>query len=101
MTSAQIYKFPDRAKRRMLSRRPRRSKNGTPEERAAKVATQPPKEVDAKRSASAKRPRRSKNGTPEERAAKRTAITAGGATIVYLATVPRQCRLKPDQAKAL
>lgn len=34
-----ILKFPYDASRRVYSRRPRRSKNGTPEERAAKTAT--------------------------------------------------------------
>ena len=33
-----IMKFPGRASRRIAARRPRRSKNGTPEERAAKAA---------------------------------------------------------------
>jgi hypothetical protein len=32
-----ILKFPARAARRIAARRPRRSKNGTPEERAAKA----------------------------------------------------------------
>jgi hypothetical protein len=35
---AEIFKFPYDACRRVHSRRPRRSKNGTPEERAAKAA---------------------------------------------------------------
>ena len=35
---AMIVKFPYSASRRILSRRPRNSKNGTPEERAAKAA---------------------------------------------------------------
>lgn len=40
-----IVKFPYAVSRRVLSRRPRRSKNGTPEERAAKAgeAKAPPK----------------------------------------------------------
>jgi hypothetical protein len=33
-----VVKFPARASRRIAARRPRRSKNGTPEERAAKAA---------------------------------------------------------------
>ena len=33
-----ILKFPYSASRRIAARRPRRSKNGTPEERAAKAA---------------------------------------------------------------
>ena len=37
-----IVKFPYSAARRVHSRRPRRSKNGTPEERAAKVAAAMP-----------------------------------------------------------
>jgi hypothetical protein len=56
-----IVKFP--YSRREAARRPRRSKNGTPEERDAKAG------VAAFRSVPFK-PRRSKNGTPEERAAK-------------------------------
>jgi hypothetical protein len=57
-----IVKFPYSASRRVAARRPRRSKNGTPEERAAKLAPEAgPATVI---------PRRSKNGTPEERAAK-------------------------------
>ena len=46
---AEIFKFPHDACRRVQSRKPRRSKNGTPEERAAKaaaeVANSPPAEV--------------------------------------------------------
>jgi hypothetical protein len=38
-SSGEIVKFPYSASRRVAARRPRRSKNGTPEERAAKVAT--------------------------------------------------------------
>jgi hypothetical protein len=33
-----LVKFPYSASRRLFARRPRRSKNGSPEERAAKVA---------------------------------------------------------------
>jgi len=41
--SAEIIKFPYSASRRVHSRKPRRSKNGTPEERAVRVtATQGP-----------------------------------------------------------
>jgi hypothetical protein len=36
--SAEIFKFPYDVSRRVHSRKPRRSKNGTPEERAAKAA---------------------------------------------------------------
>jgi hypothetical protein len=62
-----IVKFPDRAFRGCeASRRPRRSKNGTPEERAGSTPTQ----------TRPRKPRRSKNGTPEERAAKRAAASA-------------------------
>lgn len=40
---AEIFKFPYDASRRAHSKKPRRSKNGTPEERAAKAAaTQKP-----------------------------------------------------------
>jgi hypothetical protein len=57
-----IVKFPYSTSRRVVARRPRRSKNGTPEERAAKLAPEAaPAPVI---------PRRSKNGTAEERAAK-------------------------------
>jgi hypothetical protein len=38
---AEIFKFPYDACRRVHSKKPRRSKNGTPEERAAKVALLP------------------------------------------------------------
>ena len=55
------YHLTGAGRRRQAARRPRRSKNGTPEERAAKAG--PPIEREIKR-------RRSKNGTPEERAAK-------------------------------
>jgi hypothetical protein len=59
-----LLKFPDRAFRlREASRRPRRSKNGTPEERAQAAA--PVAETRVRKQ------RRSKNGTPEERAAKK------------------------------
>lgn len=59
---ATMYYFPGRAQRRReAARRPRRSKNGTPEQRAAKAC--PGIERERKQ-------RRSKNGTPEERAAK-------------------------------
>jgi hypothetical protein len=59
---SEIVKFPYSASRRVVSRRPRRSKNGTPEERAAKLVSEgAPVPVI---------PRRSKNGTPEDRAAK-------------------------------
>jgi len=93
MTAGPIFKFPDKLKRRLDSRRPRRSKNGTPEERAAKAAAQPPKQVvDLKRQAAAKRPRRSKNGTPEERAAKRAA--AASAAVLDLAAAPRPRRTR-------
>jgi hypothetical protein len=55
-----------RAKKRAAASRPRKSKNGTPEERAAKAAALPAV-------ARVIIPRPSKNGTPEERAAKRAA----------------------------
>ena len=67
---AVMFKFPDRAARRAArqeaARKPRRSKNGTPEERAEAKANGPFRKVPFK-------PRRSKNGTPEERAAKQAA----------------------------
>src|SRR5438045_155510 len=37
-----VIKFPNSASRRIFARRPRRSKNGTPEERAAKQAAGTP-----------------------------------------------------------
>jgi hypothetical protein len=62
-----IIEFPKknaawRAAKRLAASRPRRSKNGTPEERAAKAAPAAARVVI---------PRKSKNGTPEERAAKK------------------------------
>lgn len=64
-----LVKFPAIKSRRITSRRPRRSKNGTPEQRAAKAA----EEQSALRAPAecVDKPRRSKNGTPEERAAKK------------------------------
>jgi hypothetical protein len=59
-----IFKFP--YSRREAARRPRRSKNGTPEEREAKAGAAAFRSVPFK-------PRRSKNGTPGERAARQTA----------------------------
>ena len=60
-----IVNFPDRAwRRRMSARLPRRSKNGTPEERAAKATAAPA-------SGEPRKQRRSKNGTPEQRAVKK------------------------------
>jgi hypothetical protein len=56
-----VVRFP--YSRRDAARRPRRSKNGTPEERLAKAGPAAFRSVPFK-------PRRSKNGTPEERAAK-------------------------------
>lgn len=66
-----IVKFPNRSyKKRLAARRPRRSKNGTPEERAAKAppASPPTPGVHNKQ-------RRSKNGTPEQRAARKRSAT--------------------------
>ena len=64
-----IVEFPDLAfRRREASRQPRRSKNGTPEERTAQAG--PP------RADRVRKQRRSKNGTPEERAAKLQATSA-------------------------
>jgi hypothetical protein len=59
-----IVKFPAARTRRITSRRPRRSKNGTPEERAARL------EATLVRHEQARKPRGSKNGSPEERSAK-------------------------------
>jgi hypothetical protein len=58
-----IIRFPNRVAKRLAARRPRSSKNGTPEERLAKAGPAAFRSVPFK-------PRRSKNGTPEERAAK-------------------------------
>jgi hypothetical protein len=44
--SAEIFKFPYDACRRVHSKKPRRSKNGTPEERAAKAAEALPPPAD-------------------------------------------------------
>jgi hypothetical protein len=62
-----VVEFPkpkayNREARRLAASKPRCSKNGTPEERAAKAGPV----ADRVRI-----PRRSKNGTPEERAAKK------------------------------
>jgi hypothetical protein len=45
--TATIFRFPYSASRRVHSRKPRRSKNGTPEERAAKAAAEAAKLVPA------------------------------------------------------
>jgi hypothetical protein len=72
---AVMFKFPDRAARRAArqeaARKPRRSKNGTPEERAAAKANGPFRKVPFKQ-------RRSKNGTPEERSGKQAAQATAG-----------------------
>jgi hypothetical protein len=44
--TCEIFKFPYDASRRVHSRKPRRSKNGTPEERAAKAAALLPTSAD-------------------------------------------------------
>jgi hypothetical protein len=64
-----LVKFPYSASRRIFARRPRRSKNGTPEERAAAQA------AETATTEPAHKQRRSKNGTPEQRAAKVAACT--------------------------
>ena len=63
-----VVKFPYKVSRRLAARRPRRSKNGTPEERAAKRATEAEPRIII--------PRRSKNGSPEERAANKPTAAA-------------------------
>lgn len=69
-----IVQFPDRGfHRRALARRPRNSKNGSPEQRAASAA---PAAIEPPR-----KRRNSKNGSPEARAAK---IAATSAKIVPL-----------------
>jgi hypothetical protein len=75
-----VVEFPkpktyNREARRAAASKPRNSKNGTPEERAAAKANGPFRKVPFK-------PRRSKNGAPEERAAKK----AAGAAVVELGT---------------
>jgi len=72
-----IVKFPYSASRRVAARRPRRSKNGTPEERAAKLP--------AEAGPATVIPRRSKNGTPEERAAKNPPATVSNVVLRLLA----------------
>jgi hypothetical protein len=62
-----VVEFPkpqgySREARRLAASKPRNSKNGTPEERAAKAGPVVERVVI---------PRRSKNGTPEQRAAKK------------------------------
>ena len=64
-----LVKFPYSASRRIFARRARRSKNGTPEERAAAQA------AETATTEPARKQRRSKNGTPEQRAAKVAACT--------------------------
>jgi hypothetical protein len=56
-----LVNFPYSASRRVFARRQRRSKNGTPEERAAAQA------ATSAATEHVHKPRRSKNGTPEER----------------------------------
>src|SRR5262249_33672677 len=68
-----IIKFPYNACRRIIARRPRRSKNGRPEERAAKGTP---------KLAGPSRKRWSKNGTPQQRAAKLAAKLKRSATII-------------------
>jgi hypothetical protein len=83
-----IIKYPYKACRRIVARRPRRSKNGTPEERAAKAEPKP---------ASPPRQRCSKNGTPQERAAKLAAKLKRSATVLKFP----QPAPAPEQASAL
>jgi hypothetical protein len=64
----EIINLPYSVTRRIHARKPRRSKNGTPEERAARTPAAAPTELSVRR--------RSKNGTPEERATRKTAIQA-------------------------
>jgi len=75
-----LVKFPYSASRRMFARRQRRSKNGTPEERAAAQAARSPAIEPLRKQ------RRSKNGTAEEREAK----AARAATVIEL---PRRAAL--------
>ena len=74
-----IVQFPGRISRRITCRRPRRSKNGTPEERAAKSAVVVDRPIKR---------RQSKNGTPKERAAKRAAAMPNGGTPATVAELP-------------
>jgi hypothetical protein len=78
-SGAEIVKFPGRISRRIACRRPRRSKNGTPEERAAKATAIVDRPIKR---------RRSKNGTPEERAAKRAAAMPNGGVPATVAELP-------------
>jgi hypothetical protein len=84
-----IIKFPYNACRRIIARRPRRSKNGTPEERAAKGT---PKLAGPSRN------RWSKNGSPQQRAAKLAAKLKRSATIIVFpaagaGTEARECAI--------
>ena len=85
-----IVEFPYHAARRAFARRPRRSKNGTPEERAAAQATATAATEPIRKQ------RRSKNGTPEMRGAK----AASSATVIELPrhTVPVVAEQKAVQS---
>jgi hypothetical protein len=86
--NAMIVEFPRSRMRRILSRRQRRSKNGTPEERAAKAAAVAPGFAEPR----VIQRRRSKNGTFEERQAK---TTVGTMTIVAFAPRAPERKAEP------
>ena len=82
---AEIFKFPYSASRRFFSKQPRRSKNGTPEERAAKAAALLPAPADVVSMSLARAEARSKvdgrklRGSPLRDCA---AVVSFGATVV-------------------
>jgi hypothetical protein len=82
---ATIFKFPYDASRRVHSRKPRRSKNGTPEERAAKAAALFPTSADIVPMADAREQARSEidgrklRGSPLR---DHVAVISFGATVV-------------------
>jgi hypothetical protein len=95
-----IVEFPFSASRRAFARRQRRSKNGTPEERAAaqaakSAATEP-----------VRKQRRSKNGTPEARAAQKALLampidlTVARAKRVERVMASRPVPMTPDEFAA-
>jgi hypothetical protein len=80
-----VVKFPYEASRRVYSKKPRRSKNGTPEERAAKAAAllPPPADVvpmaDLRAQARSEVDDRKLRGSPLR---ERVAVLSFGATVV-------------------
>jgi hypothetical protein len=97
-----IVEFPYRASRRAFARRPRRSKNGTPDERAAAAA----QAATTAATDPVRKQRRSKNGTPEERAVRKALLatpidlTASRAKRVERAMASRPRPMTPDEFAA-